>query len=165
MPPVPRRLAELRTSDGEPLLGPLVRQAYKWFAEGMVAAFEADAEPPLTMVQVELFANIDLEGTSIAELARRCSVTRQTAHRLVHELVSAEMVELVPDLTSARRKLVRATRRGHQHLLTGQLTLMRLEDRLVERLGEQAVADLRDLLGKGWGEKDRPLLDGEQSLA
>lgn len=150
------RQSELRTPDGAALIGPLVRHAYRWFQEGVVAALAGRAEDPrLTFSQIELFSYLDRDGTTIAELARRVHVARQSAHQTVGELVRTGIVEVVPHPESARSRLVRPTRRGLARMLAAQAALIDLEEDLVGRLGAERVDLLREILAADWGPPGR----------
>ncbi|NEB81755.1 MarR family transcriptional regulator, partial [Streptomyces sp. SID14478] len=107
----------------------LLGGARRWFEDGLLAAFEAEGVPAVTPPQMQLFAALDKDGTTVAELARRTGVTRQTVHQAVHSLMDAGLLEQVPDPASARRRLIRRTPRGRYAHERARRTLDRLEAR------------------------------------
>ncbi|MEV7198196.1 MarR family winged helix-turn-helix transcriptional regulator [Streptomyces sp. NPDC093510] len=137
----------------------LLGEARRWFEEGLLAAMEAAGAAPVSPTQVQLFAVLDDEGTTVSELARRMGVTRQTAHQAVHGLVGAGLLQQVPDPASARQRLIRRTPEGeHAHREAGAV-LERLEALLAERIGTAATDALRAALEAPWGppgEPDKP---------
>jgi DNA-binding MarR family transcriptional regulator len=141
---------ETLVQDG-PLLGPLVRQAYRWYREGVQARLALRVEPALSMGQFEIFAQVEWDGTTIAELARRLGTTRQSAHQAVRELVQADLLEVGPDPSSGRSKLVRPTVRAGDRLRAAHEVLVELEGELAKRLGLDRVEQLREILGSDWG--------------
>ncbi|MEU6894623.1 MarR family winged helix-turn-helix transcriptional regulator [Streptomyces sp. NPDC046557] len=135
----------------------LLTRAKRWFEDALLAAMRAAGEQPVTAAQAAVFAVLDDEGTSIAELARRVGVTRQTAHQAVHSLIGMGLLEQVPDPASARSTLVRVTAEGgrvHRRAL-GAIAV--IEDVLTERIGAAPATALRAALTADWGEP--PLVD------
>lgn len=130
----------------------LLGEARRWFEEGLLAALEADGVPPVTPPQVQLFAALDRDGTTVAELARRTGVTRQTVHQAVHSLVAVGLLEQVPDPASVRQRLIRRTTAGRRAHDRARRALDWLEARLADRIGDDAVAALRAALEAPWGE-------------
>ncbi|MFI7382483.1 MarR family winged helix-turn-helix transcriptional regulator [Streptomyces sp. NPDC049813] len=124
----------------------LLGEARRWFEDGMLAALEAEGVPAVTPPQVQLFAALDEDGTTVAELARRTGVTRQTVHQAVHFLVAAGLLEQVPDPSSARQRLIRRTPAGLHAHDRARRALGRLEAELADRVGQGAVAALRAAL-------------------
>lgn len=54
------------TYDGKPLLGPLLRQAFRWFADATIADLEAKGMPPLSITQMDIFTKLDPGGITIS---------------------------------------------------------------------------------------------------
>ncbi|MEU8890172.1 MarR family winged helix-turn-helix transcriptional regulator [Streptomyces sp. NPDC048442] len=138
----------------------LLGDARRWFEEGLLAALEEAGVAPVSPTQVQLFAVLDENGTTVSELARRMGVTRQTAHQAVHGLIAAGLLEQLPDPTSARQRLVKRTEEGGRTHRRAETVLARLEDRLAERIGRDTVDALRAALETPWGRP--PSRDGEQ---
>ncbi|MFJ4879467.1 MarR family winged helix-turn-helix transcriptional regulator [Streptomyces sp. NPDC088745] len=129
----------------------LFSDARRWFEEGLLAALEEAGVVPVSPTQVQLFAVLDEDGTTVSELARRMSVTRQTAHQAVHGLIAAGLLEQLPDPESARRRLVRRTAEGERTHRQAEDVLTRLEGVLADRIGAEAVAAMRASLELDWG--------------
>ncbi|MFJ6698166.1 MarR family winged helix-turn-helix transcriptional regulator [Streptomyces sp. NPDC091272] len=129
----------------------LLGDARRWFEEGLLAALEEAGVATVSPTQVQLFAVLDESGTTVSELARRMGVTRQTAHQAVHGLIAANLLEQLPDPASARQRLVRRTDEGERIHRLAEAVLAGLEDRLAERIGQDAVAALRGGLTAPWG--------------
>ncbi|WP_253195478.1 MarR family winged helix-turn-helix transcriptional regulator [Streptomyces sp. JHA26] len=130
----------------------LLAGAKRWFDDALTASMRAAGEQPLSSAQGQVFALLDAEGTTVAELARRLGVTRQTAHQAVHGLVSLGLLEQVPDPSSARNRLIRITAEGVRVHQRAQATLAVIEDVLAERVGEEAATALRAALTAPRGE-------------
>ncbi|MFF3497115.1 MarR family winged helix-turn-helix transcriptional regulator [Streptomyces sp. NPDC002795] len=129
----------------------LLGDARRWFEDGLLAALEAQGVAPITPTQVQLFAMLDADGTTVSELARRMGVTRQTVHQAVRALVDDRLLEQVPDPASARQRLVRRTAEGRRAHDRARRALDGLEVRLAERIGEEALDALRAALEAPWG--------------
>ncbi len=100
----------------------------------------------MTGIQSLVFANLVRSGTSIAELARRIGVTRQTMHETVRSIRDAGLVEIRADPTNRRRKLVVLTEIGQANVAAAAHVSADLERELSHRIGADRVAVLRDAL-------------------
>ncbi|MFJ3207321.1 MarR family winged helix-turn-helix transcriptional regulator [Streptomyces flaveolus] len=130
----------------------LLAGAKRWFDDALMASMRAAGEQPLSSAQGQVFALLDPEGTTVAELARRLGVTRQTAHQAVHGLLALGLLEQVPDPSSARNRLIRITAEGVRVHRRAQATLAVIEDALAERIGAEAATALRTALTLPRGE-------------
>lgn len=134
----------------------LLGEARRWFEEGLHAAMEADGATPVSPTQSHLFSVLDEQGATVAELARRMGVTRQTAHQAVQGLVAAGLLDRTPDPASARQLLIRRTPRGNRAHDQAQRVLRTLEQHLAARIGPDAATALRTALELPWGPPPGP---------
>ncbi|WP_406503379.1 MarR family winged helix-turn-helix transcriptional regulator [Streptomyces sp. NBC_00212] len=134
----------------------LLGDARRWFEVGLLAALEAGGAAPVSPTQVQLFAVLDDQGTTVSELARRMGVTRQTAHQAVHGLVAAGLLQQTLDPASARQRLIRRTGEGERAHRQAGLVLERLEEQLAERIGRETADALRTALEAPWGSPSVP---------
>ncbi|MFZ3554801.1 MarR family winged helix-turn-helix transcriptional regulator [Streptomyces sp. BH055] len=139
------------TSEPRRDLPQLLGEARRWFEDGLLATLEAEGIAPISPTQVQLFAMLDADGTTVAELARRMGVTRQTVHQAVRTLIEDGLLQQVPDPASARQRLVRRTAQGRRAHERARRALDGLETRLAERIGGDALGALRAALEAPWG--------------
>ncbi|MFD7292505.1 MarR family winged helix-turn-helix transcriptional regulator [Streptomyces sp. NPDC059897] len=139
------------TSEPRRDLPQLLGDARRWFEDGLLAELESQGVAPITPTQVQLFAMLDTDGTTVSELARRMGVTRQTVHQAVRTLIEDGLLQQVPDPASARQRLVRRTAHGRRAHERARRALDGLEARLAERIGEDALGALRAALEAPWG--------------
>ncbi|MGC9496496.1 MarR family winged helix-turn-helix transcriptional regulator [Streptomyces sp. WG7] len=137
------------TAQNMPLL---LAGAKRWFDDALMASMRAAGEQPLSSAQGQVLALLDTEGTTVAELARRLGVTRQTAHQAVHGMVGLGLLEQVPDPTSARNRLIRITAEGTRVHQRAQATLDVIENVLADRIGAAPATALRAALTLPRGE-------------
>jgi DNA-binding MarR family transcriptional regulator len=141
-----------QAKEAAPNMPLLLAGAKRWFDDALMASMRAAGEQPLSSAQGQVFALLDPEGTTVAELARRLGVTRQTAHQAVHGLLTLGLLEQVPDPSSARNRLIRITAEGLRVHRRAQATLAVIEGALAERIGEEAATALRAALSLPRGE-------------
>ena len=98
-----------------------------------------------------VFAYLDADGTRPSELARRIGVTRQAVHQTVNELVEMGLVELAPDPTNRRAKLVTLTPYGQRNVEAALKAFADIEAELASRIGAERVQELRKTLESDWG--------------
>lgn len=106
------------------------------------------ARPPLRPAHTRLFPHIDQQGTRLTELARRVGITKQAVGQLVDELVQMGALELVPDATDRRARLVRFSPRGLQAIEHGLQVLAGLERDIAEQVGQKKMSALRETLAE-----------------
>lgn len=95
-----------------------------------------------------VFAQIDPEGSRLTDLARRANITPQAMGELVDELQELGYVTREPDPTDRRAKLIVLTPKGSAAIEAGKETIVGLETRITEILGEKGHETLREMLGK-----------------
>lgn len=133
-----------------PDLARLLLVGWRWFDDGLREGLRQAGFGEITTAQSMVFPFLDLDGTRPSDLAIRLGTTRQAAHQLITGLSAQGLVELLPDPTSKRSKLVRLTSRGQQSLTAAHACLRKLEQELAERIGAQQAGELRGLLLQAW---------------
>jgi DNA-binding MarR family transcriptional regulator len=93
-----------------------------------------------------VFQHLPEEGMRLTELADRAQMTKQSMSYLVDYLQVRGYVERVPDPVDGRAKLVRYTARGRDVDRVARQIVERLEERWAQRLGDDKMALLRQLL-------------------
>lgn len=90
-----------------------------------------------------VFANIDLGGTRLSDLAARANMTPQAMGELVDDLEGLGYVRRRPHPDDRRAKLVVLTPKGRRCVEAGIRIVGAIEDRLRDELGARRLADLR----------------------
>ncbi len=106
---------------------------------------------PITPAHAAVLAHLD-PGTSvsIAEIARRAGVTRQTMHRAVTQLVDEGLLVSTPGPGFPRSTLIGLTDAGCRRRDVASGILHDLEQVLDNRLGPGGLTKLRDSLTRAW---------------
>lgn len=99
-----------------------------------------------------MFVSIDDEGTRPAELARRLAITRQSMQQLLERLVENELVTIDVDPSDGRATIVRLAPRAPVLARDVGVVSAQIESHLSERIGADALAQLRAALELDWGE-------------
>ncbi|MEU4361319.1 MarR family winged helix-turn-helix transcriptional regulator [Promicromonospora sp. NPDC023987] len=145
----------------------LLRDAFRWFADGVeVRSAEAD-EPSLSPGASMVMSYLDDEPISPSALARRMQVSRQRVHVVIRELIAAGMVQLNQDPRSARDKLIQATPAGRRRRLRVLDALSAREQNAARTLGDADLVQLRALLARlvESGGGDTPLAVKRRTLS
>jgi DNA-binding MarR family transcriptional regulator len=113
---------------------------------GMRAAIEDElAEFGLTVPQFATLMMLDgSPGLSIAEVARLCGSTRQSANEMVAGLESRGLVERSPHPTDRRAHQLSATEAGHEVYLKARPAVRRREDELESGLSPEVRQAARE---------------------
>ena len=137
-------------SAGPPLLA-LLQRGVRWFSDELVQRLADAGVDPITPAHAAVLAHLDDESAlSIAELARRAGVTRQTMHRAVTQLVDEGLLVSAPGPGFPRSSLVELTAAGRRRRDTASGILRDLERDLAGRLGTGTLAELREKLALAW---------------
>lgn len=130
----------------------LLHQAGRWFSDALLARLAHSGIQPITPAHMTVLAHLgrDAEQVTIAELARRAGVTRQTMHRAVTQLVGDGLLTTTPGPGFPRSTLVAVTPQGARRRAAASAILSDLEQQLAAHLGEDAVAVLRQTLTPPW---------------
>ena len=133
-----------------PLLA-LLQRGVRWFSDELLERLAAAGVDTITPAHAAVLAYLDQRSSmSIAELARRAGVTRQTMHRAVTQLVDEGLLTSTPGTGFPRSSLIELTAAGCQRRDIASGILRDLEHELASRLGTAAVAELRENLTRAW---------------
>jgi DNA-binding MarR family transcriptional regulator len=90
-----------------------------------------------------VFQYLDDTGTTVSALAQRAHMTKQAMAELVSHLEQHGYVRRTPDPADRRAKLVQPTDRGRRVLAVAQSLVPDLERRVLLRIGEERLRQLR----------------------
>lgn len=141
--------------DDLPKRGYLMRgllYAFYWMDEGMQNHMRAAGYEPLSRTQSMIMTNVGDGMTRPSELARNLGVSRQAVHQLLADMEARNLVELIPDPSDARAKIVRFSRRGKDIGRVALQATANMEALIAERIGKKSLTELkRILLETEWG--------------
>jgi DNA-binding MarR family transcriptional regulator len=126
------------------------RQA--WFEAYLEELARLDGYGDLPRPLVQLCALIGREPIRISELAVSLGTSRQWVTRLAHDGVGRDILEMVPDPTDRRAMMIGFSESGWQVVRKAVVRMQQIEDDLAERLGEQTLAQLAEILALDWGD-------------
>ena len=90
-----------------------------------------------------VFGFLGWEGARASDLATKAGITRQSMGEVIRDLVDLGIVEMTPDPSDRRAKLVTYTERGREETMQGYNHIVEFEDRMIAELGEEAYEHLR----------------------
>jgi DNA-binding MarR family transcriptional regulator len=128
----------------DPNFAYLLGSGLRWVEAGSrLQLDELKGIPELTLTQWMLMANLDRDGTSISEVARRLGVSRQAAHQTIGELSKLKLLEVIPDATDKRAKLAQLSAGGRKMDDAVVQGIWAIEEGLKERIGSKNSEALR----------------------
>ena len=90
-----------------------------------------------------VFGTLGYEGARPAELAARAGITRQSMGEVIRDLVDFGILEMTPDPSDKRAKVVRYTELGLRETEQGGDHIVEVEEQLIARIGAEAYENLR----------------------
>lgn len=121
-----------------------------WFAQEIMKAVQTSEFAFITPAQSRLLALMGGKPASLSELARRLAISRQAVHKTVAELRRRGILELHGDPERGNAKLVLYTAKGKELNRGGARIIEQIETRISQRIGADALADLKRLLAAAW---------------
>ncbi|MCX5535843.1 MarR family transcriptional regulator [Streptomyces sp. NBC_00006] len=129
----------------------LLQRGVRWFSDELMERLEAAGVDPITPAHATVLAHLDrATSLSVAELARRAGVTRQTMHRAVTQLLGEGLLTRAPGPGFPRSTLIGLTDAGCQRRDVALGILRDLEQVLGSQLGPAALTELRSSLTRAW---------------
>ena len=130
---------------------------FYWCDEGLQNSLRAVGMPSLSRTKSMIMVNISHGITRPSDLARNLGISRQAIQQTLVEMERKGLVRLVDDPSDGRAKIVRFSRRGSGIGKAAFTAMNAVEEELVERLGTEAVEQLKHVLFSDWG----PVVDPE----
>jgi len=124
----------------------LLREPFRAMEALLVARLAERGHGAVRLPHGAVLQYLDDAGTRVSVLAERAAVTKQSMAELVAHLEAHGYVERLPDPADRRAKLVRATPRGREVFAIARETVAEVVVRVAERLGEEDMRRLRELL-------------------
>ena len=126
--------------------------AFYWLDDGLQAHMRRHAGFSLPRAQSMMMVCIGDGIDRPSDLARRLRVSKQAVQQGLAELVAKKLVEVKPDPTNGRQKLVTFTKEGRGLRDIARAGLEVMEEELARRIGTQRFEALNDALEIDWGE-------------
>ena len=128
-----------------PLL-PLLAEAKELVASELHRRLHEEGYDEIRPAHGCVFRFIEPEGTRLTVLADQSGFTKQAVGEVADDLERLGYVERSADPEDGRAKLIRLTDRGAESRAAGVRIMGEIEAEWGERLGEDAVATLREVL-------------------
>ena len=126
-----------------------LREAVDALERTLLTRLDADDWPRLTINQVLLFAHLEPDGVTPAELARRMGMSRQSMQKNLDRLSELGLVSVQPHPQDRRSNLVTTTAAGKAFSHSAAQFLDGVERRLEAAFGTEAVNHARHMLTDG----------------
>ncbi len=144
-------------------LGRLFLNAFRWMDASFIELLGDRGWRQIPKSNSLVFPHLLDGGIRPAEIARRAGVSRQAIHQVLGDLRKKGLVEMRPDPTNRRAKLVFLTARGKRFDAAVGDAASRLEQALADRIGSGNVHSLREALEAEWGPPMKRGVDSNQS--
>jgi len=128
-----------------PLIG-LVYRTYKAMEADMVRAAHRAGHPGIKRTHNAVFATLRPQGLRAVDMAAQMGITRQSLGEVVREMVDLGILEMRPDPTDRRAKLVTYSEEGLRVAGEGFAHIKDLDRRFVEEFGPEDYATARRVL-------------------
>lgn len=104
--------------------------------------------PELQPAHNSVFATLPPEGARAADMALRAGITRQSMGEVIRDLVRLGILEMVPDPSDGRAKIVRWTAYGTKVTDDGYARLVAVEKMLLDEFGVEDYEAARRVLAR-----------------
>lgn len=141
-------MSSLELSREHPPLIVLVHTANRAFQEEMVRQGRTQGFPEARQAHNAVFATLSVEGSRASDMAARAGITKQSMGEVVRELAGIGLLEMRPDPSDRRAKLVTYTKAGLEAARKGRGHLADLERRFIEEFGAEEYSVARRVLAR-----------------
>jgi DNA-binding MarR family transcriptional regulator len=149
------RSVRAATERGVPL-SVLLTGAERALAAELEEGLRSAGYDDLRSAHAQVFVSLEMEGSRLTDLAARAGMTKQAMGELVRYLEQHGYLAVEPDARDRRAKVIRPTQRGWAAHALSTTLVADSDRRLAERVGEQALRELRIQLARIGGSRDRP---------
>jgi len=127
-------------------LGRLLLAALDRWQSALVQGLQEAGFPDFRYAHMSLLRYIDIGGTRLSEIAERAGVTKQAVGKLVAVCEALGLLEMAPDPSDGRAKIVSFTDQGRAVIVAERAVMEQIDAALAARLGRASFARLRETL-------------------
>lgn len=120
--------------------------AYRALAADMVDAAHRAGHTGIRQTHNAIFATLGADGMRSVDMAARLGITRQSMGEIIREMVALGILEMRPDPTDRRAKLVSYSEEGLRIAADGFAHIQDLDRRFTEEFGEEDYQTARRVL-------------------
>ena len=113
--------------------------ATKKFEQDILTSLASNGFPEIRLVHLNLYRNLEFDGTRLTELAARASMTKQGMQELVDRAEKAGFIERRPDPDDRRAKFVVFSDKGLVLLEALHQAIVFAEQNMIARIGGAPV--------------------------
>ncbi|MFW2487454.1 MarR family winged helix-turn-helix transcriptional regulator [Clostridium chromiireducens] len=93
---------------------------------------------------------LEIKGMTVAEVARKMNITRQSAHKSAKKLIEQNYIKMIPIEGNKRDKLIVLTKKGEEYSTEMLKIKRRIEEEISENIGNETVEMFKNYLMKDW---------------
>lgn len=131
--------------DFEPFIA-LAEKAARALRSDMLVNAHRAGHTEIAPAHNAVFATLPPEGARAADMAARSGITRQSMGEVVRDMVRLGLLEMAPDPTDRRAKIVRYTDHGRTVAQAGFNHILELEETFREEFGAADLEAARRVL-------------------
>ncbi len=130
----------------------LLFQAFLWMDESLQSTLKQNGFPAMGRSQSMILLAVETGVKRPVRLARLMGVSRQAIKVQLQELAALGVLELVPDPSDGRAKIIRIQKQAQPLIEVARQSLRACEAKLATRIGGAQLAALRAALEANWGD-------------
>ncbi|WP_317931974.1 MarR family winged helix-turn-helix transcriptional regulator [Halioxenophilus sp. WMMB6] len=135
-------------------LGQLLLRGFHWMDDGLQRGLQSKGWPEITHAQSMLIIAVGEGINRPSDIAKYLGVSRQAVHQSLNEIVKMGILEMLPDPTDGRAKVVSVSEDAQPMVMDARKVNSNLEKSLAKQLGVDRVKMLREILEEDWGRVD-----------
>lgn len=128
-------------------VGRALFNATRRFEQDILRVLEREGFAQIRVVHLNLYRNLDFDGTRLTELAARANMTKQSMQELVDRAEQMGLVERRPDPWDRRAKTVAFSDRGLKLLEALHKGILHAEQQMIAAIGAGAVEQIAGWMG------------------
>jgi DNA-binding MarR family transcriptional regulator len=128
-------------------VGRALFNATRRFEQDVAEVLQREGFGEIRIVHLNLYRNLDFDGTRLTDLAARANMTKQSMQELVDRAEQQGLVERRPDPQDRRAKTVAFSDRGLKLLDALHKGILYAEQQMISAIGASAVEEVAGWMG------------------
>lgn len=129
----------------KPMIG-VVARVHRELRADMIRVAHQRGHALIKPAHNDVFATLPLEGARASDMAANAGITRQSMGEIIRELVDLDLLEMRPDPTDRRAKIVTFSPQGLEFTRAGMQHIIDLEQRFADEFGAEDYETARRVL-------------------
>lgn len=116
----------------------------------VIEAWIKSGEEEITDTESYMIAIINIERTTVAQIAKKIGISRQGAHKCAKGLIARGYIEIENPDSNSRDKFLVLTEKGKHFIRETLIIKRKLEEEIIKNIGKEKFDMIKEVFGQSW---------------